>query len=176
MLKTRDESLKNKICLVSGSGNVAQYTTEKILEMGGKVVTLSDSGGYIYDETGIDNDKLDFVKTIKNIKRGRISQYLVKHPHAVYCPVDSGIEHNPLWNHPADCAFPNATENEINGNDAQNLINNNVYLVNEGANMPTTQDGVDKFLKNNTLYGPSKAANACGVAVSGLEMAQKRGG
>lgn len=172
MLKTRDQSIQGKICLVSGSGNVAQFATEKIIEMGGKVVTLSDSGGYIYDEAGIDKEKLKFVMTLKNLKRGRISEYIDKYPDAVYAAADVGLDHNPLWNHKADCAFPCATENEINGTDAQNLLNNGVHLVSEGANMPTTQDGVDIFLESELLYGPGKAANAGGVAVSGLEMSQ----
>ncbi len=172
MLRTREESLQDKTCLVSGSGNVAQFTTEKIIELGGKVVTLSDSGGYIFDEAGIDAEKLEFVKTLKNVKRDRISRYVEQYPDAVYTPIDAGLDHNPLWDHTADCAFPSATENEINVSDAQNLMSNGVYLVSEGANMPTTQDGVDIFLDNKILYGPGKAANAGGVAVSGLEMAQ----
>lgn len=172
MLKTRNESLKDKNCLVSGSGNVAQFTTEKIIELGGKVLTLSDSGGYIFDEEGIDAEKLQFVKLLKNVKRGRISEYTEKYANAVYTPLDSSLDYNPLWDHEADCAFPSATENEISGRDAQNLINNQVYLISEGANMPTTQEGVDIFLENNILYGPGKAANAGGVAVSGLEMSQ----
>ncbi len=172
MLTTRNETLKDKICLVSGSGNVAQFTTEKILELGGKVVTLSDSSGYIYDEKGIDEAKLDYVKRLKNVKRGRISLYADKYPEAVYTPLESGQEFNPLWDHKADCAFPSATENEINEKDAQNLVNNGVYLVSEGANMPTTPAGVGIFIDNSLLYGPGKAANAGGVAVSGLEMAQ----
>ncbi len=172
MLKTRSDSITGKTCLVSGSGNVAQFATEKLLELGGKVVTLSDSSGYIYDETGINEDKLNFVKILKNQKRGRISEYAEKYPEAVYTPAEGGAAHNPLWDHKADCAFPCATENEINDADAQNLINNGVYLVSEGANMPTTQGGVDIFLDNKLLYGPGKAANAGGVAVSGLEMSQ----
>lgn len=172
MLKTRDDSMAGKTCLVSGSGNVAQFATEKILELGGKVVTLSDSSGYIYDEAGIDEEKLNFVKTLKNYKRGRISEYVDKYSDAVYTAVDASTGHNPLWNHAANCAFPCATENEINQTDAQNLINQGVYLVSEGANMPTTQGGVDLFLENRLLYGPGKAANAGGVAVSGLEMSQ----
>ncbi len=172
MLKTRDDSIEGKTCLVSGSGNVAQFATEKLLELGGKVVTLSDSGGYIFDEAGINEEKLKFVKILKNYKRGRISEYIEKYPEAVYTPADGRDAHNPLWDHNADCAFPCATENEINDIDAQNLINNGVYLVSEGANMPTTQAGVDIFLENKLLYGPGKAANAGGVAVSGLEMSQ----
>ena len=172
MLETKGETLEGKTCLVSGSGNVAQYTVEKINQLGGKVVTLSDSNGFIYDEEGIDDDKLKFVMDLKNVRRGRIKEYADKYENAVYTAADPNLDHNPLWDHKADCAFPSATQNEINAKDAQNLINNGVNLVSEGANMPTTLDGVKIFLDNNVLYGPAKAANAGGVAVSGLEMAQ----
>jgi glutamate dehydrogenase (NADP+) len=172
MLATRDESLEGKTCLVSGSGNVAQYTTEKILELGGKVVTLSDSTGHIYDEEGINKEKLDFIKELKNFRRGRIQEYTESYPAAVYTETDMSLDHNTLWEHKADCAFPSATENEINLNDAQNMIGNGVQLVAEGANMPSTPEAVDIFLDNKILYAPGKAANAGGVAVSGLEMAQ----
>lgn len=172
MLRTRRETLDGKVCLVSGSGNVAQYTTQKILELGGKVVTLSDSAGFIYDEKGIDDDKLAFVLNLKNVRRGRISEYADKYKEAVYTPFSGTETYNPLWNIEADCAFPSATQNEINAIDAQNLVNNGVYVVAEGANMPTTYDGVQIFLQKGILYGPGKAANAGGVAVSGLEMAQ----
>jgi len=172
MLATRDDSLEGKTCLVSGSGNVAQFTSEKILHLGGKVVTLSDSSGYIYDEEGIDSEKLQFVKHLKNIKRDRIERYVDKYPSAVYTQADLSLDYNPLWNHKADCAFPSATENEIQQKDARNLINNGVFVVGEGANMPSTPEAVDIFLDNRILYAPGKAANAGGVAVSGLEMAQ----
>ena len=172
MLKTRGKSYQGLTCLVSGSGNVAQYTTEKLNQLGGKVVTLSDSSGYIYDEEGITSEKLDFVMNLKNVRRGRISEYADKYPKAVYTAVDPDLDYNPLWNHRADCAFPSATQNEINGKDARNLVNNGVFLVSEGANMPTTPDGVEIFLDKHLLYGPGKAANAGGVATSGLEMAQ----
>jgi len=172
MLSTKRETLQGKTCLVSGSGNVAQYTVEKIIELGGKVVTLSDSNGYIYDEAGLNKDKLEFVKELKNVRRGRMKEYADKYKSAVYTELDSDDTCNPLWNHKAQCAFPSATQNEINGNDAQNLINNGVYVVSEGANMPTTLDGVKLFLDHKILYGPGKAANAGGVAVSGLEMSQ----
>jgi glutamate dehydrogenase (NADP+) len=172
MLATRGESLEGKICLVSGSGNVAQYTVEKLLDLGGKPVTLSDSGGYIYDEEGIDRDKLAYVMDLKNHRRGRISEYADTYKSAVYTPVDAGRDSDPLWNHKADCAFPSATQNEINAKDAQNLLDNGVYVVSEGANMPTVPEGVELFLDAKILYGPGKAANAGGVAVSGLEMAQ----
>ena len=172
MLATRDQTLENKVCLVSGSGNVAQYTVEKLLQYGAKVVTLSDSSGYIYDEAGIDRKKLDFIMELKNFRRGRIKEYAEKYPSALYTPRDSTLDYNPLWNHPADCAFPSATENEINGNDAQNLVSNGVHMVCEGANMPTTPEGINIFLDHGLLYGPAKAANAGGVSVSGLEMTQ----
>lgn len=172
MLATRNDSYEGKTCLVSGSGNVAQYTVEKINQLGGKVVSLSDSSGYIFDEEGINADKLAFVMNLKNVKRGRIKEYVEEYKDAVYTAVDSNKDYNPLWDHKADCAFPSATQNEINEKDAQNLLNNGVFMVSEGANMPTTLDGVKLFLDNKILYGPAKAANAGGVAVSGLEMSQ----
>jgi len=172
MLGTRNDTFKGKTCLVSGSGNVAQYTIEKILELGGKVVTLSDTSGYIYDEKGVDTDKLAFVMDLKNIKRGRIKEYAEKYPEAVYTDVDGSLDYNPLWDAKADCAFPSAIQNEINGKDAQNMVNNGVMLVSEGANMPSTPEAINIFLDNKLLYAPGKAANAGGVAVSGLEMSQ----
>ncbi|MBU0734308.1 MAG: NADP-specific glutamate dehydrogenase [Proteobacteria bacterium] len=172
MLATKQNNLEGKTCLVSGSGNVAQYTVEKLIELGGKVVTLSDSSGYIYDEEGIDEGKLAFVKRLKNVKRGRIMEYIDKYSQAVYTEVDTTLDYNPLWNHKADCAFPSATQNEINGKDAQNLINNGVQLVAEGSNMPSTPEAIDIYLDHKILYAPGKASNAGGVAVSGLEMAQ----
>jgi glutamate dehydrogenase (NADP+) len=172
MLATKGQTLKGKTCLVSGSGNVAQYTVEKLIQLGAKPVTLSDSNGYIYDEQGINQEKLDFIMELKNVRRGRIKEYTDKYKNAVYTPLDVNMEFNPLWNHKAHCAFPSATQNEINAKDAQNLINNGVYVVSEGANMPTTLEGVNIFLENKILYGPGKAANAGGVSVSGLEMAQ----
>ncbi len=172
MLATQNETFEGKTCLVSGSGNVAQYTVEKIIELGGKVVTLSDSSGYIYDEEGIDADKLTFVKRLKNIKRGRIIEYIDKYSEAVYTEADTSLDHNPLWNHKADCAFPSATENEINEKDGMNLMKNGVKLVSEGANMPSVPEAINIFLDNKILYAPGKASNAGGVAVSGLEMAQ----
>ncbi len=172
MLNAKNDSLEEKTCLVSGSGNVAQYTVEKVLDLGGKVVTLSDSSGYIYDEKGIDRDKLNFVMQLKNFNRGRIREYVDKYPEAVYTEKDSSLEHNPLWDHKADCAFPSATQNEINAQDAENLLKNDVQLVAEGANMPSTSQAIDIFLDNKILYAPGKAANAGGVAVSGLEMSQ----
>ncbi len=172
MLANKNETLEDKTCLVSGSGNVSQYTVEKIIELGGKVVTLSDSSGYIYDEEGIDSGKLDFVKRLKNIKRGRIYEYIDKYSEAVYTEADTSLDYNPLWDHKADCAFPSATENEINQKDAMNLMNNGVKLVCEGANMPSVPEAINIFLDKKILYAPGKASNAGGVAVSGLEMAQ----
>jgi glutamate dehydrogenase (NADP+) len=172
MLKTRKEEMKDKVCLVSGSGNVAQYTVEKLISLGAKAITLSDSSGYILDEEGISREKLAFVMDLKNVRRGRIEEYAEKFKGALYTAIDPKIDHNPLWNHKAQCAFPSATQNEINGKDAANLLKNGVYVVSEGANMPTTIDGINQFLDAGILFGPGKAANAGGVATSGLEMAQ----
>ena len=172
MLQTRGETLEGKVCLVSGSGNVAQFTCEKLLDLGGKPVTMSDSSGCIYDEAGIDRKKLDFVMELKNVRRGRIKEYAEKYKSAVYTEEDPAAQANPLWDHKADCAFPCATQNEIGAADAANLLKNGVYVVSEGANMPTVVEGVNQFLDAGILYGPSKAANAGGVATSGLEMSQ----
>jgi len=172
MLATRDETLEGKTCLVSGSGNVAQYTVEKLQQLGAKVVTMSDSSGYVHDEEGIDAEKLAFVMDLKNVRRGRIKEYADRYPAAAYTPVDPARDHNPLWDHQADCAFPSATQNEINDVDAANLLRNGVQVVCEGANMPTTVEGMQQFLDAGILYGPAKAANAGGVATSGLEMSQ----
>ena len=172
MLSTRNQTLEGKTCLVSGSGNVAQYTIEKLIELGAKPVTLSDSNGYIYDEQGINKEKLNFIMELKNVRRGRIKEYVDKYKNAIYKDIDPYLDHNPLWDHKAQCAFPSATQNEINWIDAQNLIKNGVYVVSEGANMPTTIEGVNIFLEKKILYGPGKAANAGGVSVSGLEMSQ----
>jgi len=172
MLAAKGETLEGKTCLVSGSGNVAQYTVEKLLDLGARPITLSDSTGYIYDEAGIDRDKLRFVMDLKNVRRGRIEEYAAKYKTATYVPVDPKLDHNPLWAHKAYCAFPSATQNEINGIDAQNLLRNGIQVVSEGANMPTNLDGVMRFVDAKIMYGPGKAANAGGVAVSGLEMAQ----
>ena len=172
MLGTKNQTLEGKTCLVSGSGNVAQYTIEKLLELGAKPVTISDSNGYIYDQEGINKEKLNFIIELKNVRRGRIKEYVDKYKNAVYFTFDPNLDHNPLWDHKAHCAFPSATQNEINWIDAQNLVKNGVYVVSEGANMPTTIEGVNIFLENKILYGPGKAANAGGVSVSGLEMSQ----
>jgi glutamate dehydrogenase (NADP+) len=172
MLKTRGLSLEGQTCLVSGSGNVAQYATEKALEFGAKVLTLSDSGGFIVDEQGIDREKLDFVMELKNVRRGRISEYVDRYPHATYTPVDPAADFNPLWQVPAKIALPAATQNEINGRDAQHLVDGDCICVSEGSNMPTTPEAIDIFLDHKTLLGPGKAANAGGVATSALEMSQ----
>jgi glutamate dehydrogenase (NADP+) len=172
MLKTRKDSLEGKLCLVSGSGNVSQYTVEKLLDLGAKPVTVSDSNGVIFDPDGIDREKLAFVMELKNVRRGRIREYADTFQKAIFMPTDMKSDHNPLWNIKADCAFPSATQNEINAKDAQNLIRNGVKLVAEGANMPSTLEATKLFLEAGFLYGPAKAANAGGVATSGLEMAQ----
>ncbi len=172
MLSTRSETLEGKTCLVSGSGNVAQYTIEKILDLGGKPVTLSDSSGFVLDEAGIDREKLRFVMDLKNVRRGRIKEYSDKYKSAVFIPLEPKADHNPLWSTKAHCAFPSATQNEISGQDAGHLLRNGVYLVAEGANMPSTIEAVSQFIDSRILYGPGKAANAGGVATSGLEMAQ----
>lgn len=172
MLGTRGQSLEGKTCLVSGSGNVAQYTVEKLSLLGAKSVTLSDSEGYIYDPEGISKEKLAFVMDLKNNRRGRIKEYSDKYKSATYFAVDPKLDYNPLWNHKAECAFPSATQNEINAKDAAHLLRNGVYVISEGANMPTVLEGVKQFLDGKILYGPAKAANAGGVATSGLEMSQ----
>src|SRR5262249_33427043 len=145
---------------------------EKLLQLGAKAITLSDSDGYIYDEPGLDEAKLKFVMDLKNVRRGRIKEYADKFKGAVYSPVTPTGETHPLWNHRAECAFPSATQNEIRAGDAANLLRNGVYCVSEGANMPTVLDGVRQFLDANILYAPGKASNAGGVATSGLEMSQ----
>ncbi len=172
MLSTRNQSIAGKVCLVSGAGNVAQHTAEKLIELGAKVVSLSDSSGYIYDEEGIDRGKLEFVKRLKNIRRARIEEYVEKYSQAMFVERQSGLDHNPLWNLKADCAFPCATENEIGTKDAEHLMAGGVGLIAEGATMPSTPEAVKVFLDKKVLYAPGKAANAGGVAVSGLEMAQ----
>src|SRR4030042_670809 len=172
MLAVRNQTLEGKVCLVSGSGNVAQFTVEKLIETGAKGGTMSDSSGYIYDEEGMDQDTPAFVKRLKNIRRGRIKEYVDKYSQAVYTEADSSLDFNPLWNRKANCAFPSATQNEICGKDAQNLVKNGVTLVAEGANMPSTPEAIHIFLDKKILYDPGKESNAGGVAVSGLEMAQ----
>lgn len=165
MLSTRDDSLEGKICTVSGSGNVAQYTVQKLLQLGAKPVTLSDSNGFIYDKEGIDEEKLHWVIELKNIRRGRIREY-ADHFGAEY------HDGKRPWSVPCAAAFPSATQNEIDKSDAEELLGNNCFVISEGANMPSTTDAVELFLEKKVLYGPGKAANAGGVAVSGLEMSQ----
>lgn len=166
MLKTRNESFKDKVVVVSGSGNVAQYATQKATQLGAKVITLSDSSGYIVDADGIDADKLAFVMELKNVKRGRISEYVQKYPNAKF------IEGKRPWGEKCDVALPCATQNELNGEEAKILVNNGCFCVAEGANMPSTLDAVETFLKAKVLFSPGKASNAGGVATSGLEMSQ----
>lgn len=166
MLATRNDSMRGKVCAVSGSGNVAQYTVEKVNQLGGKCVTLSDSNGTIHDPAGIDAEKLAWVMELKNIRRGRIREYADKFKGAEY---KDGVR---PWGIKCDCAFPSATQNEISGEDAKTLVKNGCKLVAEGANMPTEPEGIEVFLANKILYGPGKAANAGGVATSGLEMSQ----
>jgi glutamate dehydrogenase (NADP+) len=172
MLATRNQTLAGKVCLVSGSGNVAQFTVQKLLQLGAKPVTLSDSSGYIYDEAGITTERLKFVMDLKNVRRGRIKEYADAFKGAVFTATDPTSDANPIWTHKADCAFPSATQNEISARDAQNLLRNGVYVVSEGANMPTVLEGMHQFIDAKILYGPAKAANAGGVATSGLEMSQ----
>ena len=166
MLKKAGQDFKGKTCVVSGSGNVAEYAAEKLLQLGAKVVTLSDSNGYIYDADGITQEKLDWVKELKNVRRGRIAEYVKQFPSAKY------FEGKKVWEVKCDCAFPCATQNELLGEDAQKLLDNGCKLVAEGANMPSNIDAVNKFLAAKILYAPGKASNAGGVATSGLEMSQ----
>jgi len=165
MLATRDLTFEGKTVAISGSGNVAQYATEKATELGAKVVTLSDSSGYIYDANGIDAEKLAFVMELKNVKRGRIKEYAEKYG----CEFHEGGR---PWGVKCDVALPCATQNEVNEEEAKTLVANGCYCVSEGANMPSTIDAINVYLENKILYGPGKAANAGGVAVSGLEMSQ----
>ena len=166
MLKKVGQTFEGKTCVVSGSGNVAEYAAEKLIQLGAKVVTLSDSDGYIYDATGITQKKLDWVKKLKGVKRGRISEYVKKFPEAKY------FAGKKVWEVKCDCAFPCATQNELLGEDAEKLLKNGCKLVAEGANMPSNIDAVNKFLAAKILYAPGKASNAGGVATSGLEMSQ----
>jgi glutamate dehydrogenase/leucine dehydrogenase len=165
MLKTRNDSLKGKIVSISGSGNVAQYATEKVIQLGGKVVTLSDSSGSIYDSEGINKEKLEWIKNLKNNKRGRIKEYSEKFGGEYW-------EGKRPWNIKCDVAIPSATQNEINKEDAETLVKNGCFCIAEGANMPSEPEAIDVYINNKILYGPGKAANAGGVAVSGLEMSQ----
>jgi glutamate dehydrogenase (NADP+) len=173
-LATRNRTLEGRSCLVSGAGNVAQHTAEKIIALGGKVLTLSDSSGFIFDEEGIDAGKLAYIKRLKNIKRGRIRDYVDKYSEAQYTETDHSLDHNPLWNHAADCAFPCAAENEINARDATNLVNQGVQLVCEGSDLPSASEAIDVFVNSDIVYAPCTATNAGGVAVASLEMSQNR--
>ena len=165
MLKTRDQAIAGKVCAISGSGNVAQFTAEKLIALGAKVVTLSDSSGTVYDPAGFDTEKLQWLMNLKNVQRGRIKEYADRF-RAQY------LEGKRPWSIACQCAFPSATENEISGQDAKTLLDNGCMLVSEGANMPSMPEAVDRFLEKKILYGPGKAANAGGVATSGLEMSQ----
>ncbi|NJB81443.1 NADP-specific glutamate dehydrogenase [Wenyingzhuangia aestuarii] len=166
MLKRKGDEIKNKIILISGSGNVAEYAAEKCIQLGGKVVTMSDSSGYIYDKDGINQEKLDFIKDLKNVKRGRISEYVKEYPSAVF------HQGKTPWSEKCDMAFPCATQNELHKEDAETLVKNGCICVTEGANMPSTIEAVTVFHKAKILFAPGKASNAGGVATSGLEMTQ----
>ncbi len=166
MLATKGDDLSGKVCVVSGSGNVAQYLVQKLNQLGAKVVTMSDSNGYVFDPAGIDAEKLNWIMELKNVRRGRIKEYADAFPGVQY------FEGQRPWSVPCGCAFPCATQNEINGAEAATLIKNGCKLVAEGANMPTDLDGINAYLEAKILYGPAKAANAGGVATSGLEMSQ----
>lgn len=166
MLATRNDSFEGKTVTISGSGNVAQYAAEKTMQFGGKVVTLSDSGGYIYDEEGLNTEKLAYIMDLKNVKRGRISEYVNQYPSAKYFAGERP------WNVKCDIAMPCATQNEINKEEAQTLVDNGCYCVGEGANMPSTPEAIEVFTNNKILFSPGKASNAGGVATSGLEMSQ----
>lgn len=176
MLAVDKDTIKGKKCLVSGSGNVAQFAMEKIIEHGGIPLTASDSSGFVYDEDGINMEKLEFIMDLKNNRRGRIKEYADKYPSATFSPTDREASHNSLWDIRADLAFPCATQNEVNAVDANNLVKNGVTLLAEGANMPTTPDAIEILQNNNVKYAPGKASNAGGVATSGLEMVQNYGG
>ncbi|GJM23820.1 MAG: hypothetical protein DHS20C16_02350 [Phycisphaerae bacterium] len=172
MLKTQGESFKGKRVVISGSGNVAQFAAEKVLQLGGKVLTFSDSSGFIVDEEGIDEKKLAFVMKLKNERRGRIREYKDQYSNAHYEDTSSSAKSNPIWDVKCDVALPCATQNEVNVEDANHLAKNGCQCVSEGANMPSTPDAVNVFIESKLLYGPGKAANAGGVATSGLEMSQ----
>ncbi len=176
MLKQQNEDFEGKRCLVSGTGNVAQYAVEKIIQEGGIPVTVSDSDGFIYDEEGIDEEKLEFIKELKNEKRGRIKAYADEFESGEYEQVDADADKNPMWDIEADCAFPCATQNELQEKDAQNLVDNSIVLMAEGANMPLTSGALEIVRDADVLYAPGKASNAGGVAISGLEMTQNKMG
>lgn len=176
MLEAKGDSMAGKKCIVSGSGNVAQFAIEKILQNGGIPVTASDSGGFIYDPDGIDMEKLDYIMDLKEVRRGRIKEYADKYPNATFTPRDNNAAANPIWEVKADLALPCATQNELIKEDAENLVKNGCMLVAEGANMPCTPEAIEVFQKAGTMYAPGKASNAGGVATSGLEMVQNFGG
>ncbi len=176
MLETKDDSLEGKKCLISGSGNVAQYAIEKILDKGGVPITASDSNGFIYDPDGIDREKLAYIKKLKNGDRGRIKKYTEVYTEAKYTAYSHDDDHNPLWKIEADCAFPCATQNEVNALDAQTMVKNKLLVLAEGANMPCTPEAISILQSSAVLYAPGKATNAGGVAVSGLEITQNRMG
>lgn len=166
MLSLKNDSFKNKNVIISGSGNVAQYAAEKAISLGAKVLTMSDSSGFIYDNNGIDEEKLEYIMNLKNLKRGRISEYAKKYPKSTF---NKGQK---PWSTPCDIALPCATQNELDKNDAKKLISNGCSCVSEGANMPSTKDAIEVFHKSKILFAPGKASNAGGVATSGLEMTQ----
>ena len=176
MLEAKGDSLSGKKCIVSGSGNVAQFAMEKILQNGGIPITASDSSGFIHDPDGIDMEKLDFIMDLKEVKRGRIHEYAEKYPGATFTPRDENEVANPIWDVKADLALPCATQNELVKEDAENLVKNGCMLVAEGANMPCTPEAIEVFQKSGIMYAPGKASNAGGVATSGLEMVQNFGG
>jgi len=172
MMQQAGSSIKGKRCLVSGSGNVAQYAIEKIIQLGGKALTASDSNGFVYDESGFTQEKLEFLKDLKNNRRGRIKEFADKFKGVVYTDINGKADFNPLWAIPVDCAFPCATQNEIQAKDAQAMVKNGVKLLGEGANMPTHPDAINILMEKGVMYAPGKASNAGGVATSGLEMTQ----
>lgn len=176
MLAKQDEDLEDKICRVSGAGNVAQHAIEKIIHNGGVPVTVSDSDGFIYDKEGINEEKLDFIKQLKNEERGRIKAYADEFDSGEYQETNPDADSNPLWDVKADCAFPCATQNEVQQKDAQNLVDNGIALIAEGANMPLTSEATEIILDSDILYAPGKASNAGGVSISGLEMTQNKMG
>lgn len=176
MLEAKGDSLAGKTCIVSGSGNVAQFAIEKIIENGGIALTASDSSGFVYDPDGIDMEKLEYIMDLKEVRRGRIHEYAEKYPNATFTPIDNSLGYNPLWDVKADLALPCATQNELNAEDAKNLVKNGIMLVAEGANMPTEPDAIEVLVKGGVNYAPGKASNAGGVATSGLEMVQNFGG
>jgi len=176
MLESVNQNFEGKDCIVSGAGNVAQFTLEKLIQLGARPITVSDSSGFIVDKDGINQEKLQHIKKIKNEDRGRIKEYVKKYSDATYTEVEKEADHNPLWKTKASCIFPCATQNEINKKDAEHLAENKIILLAEGANMPCTPEAIDVLQESDILYSPGKASNAGGVAVSGLEMTQNRMG